>query len=194
MPIKKNNEHVNICTALLTLALVVTALYGFYVTNSTTRLQTSMNFCTEVYPTLQSHEFVEREQYILHELGKRGENSCAIEDIQDAKLRREIYAYCEYMNGIGIMVYEDMINTSVIIPYIGVNSIFIYRKLRPYLNKTRDKRGQYYSTDLTYEENKKIQKAAKLYFVHYELLVLRMEEDGEKWTKRFQKELNRHIK
>ena len=171
--------------------ILVAAIVGFCVTKHATHLQTSMQFCSSIYPVLQSPEFVNREQYILRELNNRGDDICAIEDIKNDTLRNEIYAYCEYLNGIGIMIYEHMINSSVVIPYIGVNTIYIYRKLKPYLYITRLKRSCYSSQELSAEENKKIQKAASLYFVHYELLALEMDKRGEEWTEKLQSALDK---
>lgn len=183
-------DHLELCMALLSLGLVVTAIYGFYKINKTTRLQTSIDFCLKVYPYLQSKEFVQQEQYLIEELNKRNEEAiCAIEDIKDEKLKQEILKYCEYMDGLGIIVYEHMINYNVIIPYIGVNTILIYRKLIPYLNRTREARARRSLDMLTIEENEKIQQAASLYFIHYELLALEIERQGPEWTKRFQNEL-----
>ena len=183
----------DILEIVISFGLLCTAIYGFYVTNETTRLQTSMDFCSTIFPTLQSEEFISREYYLMRELSKRGDNVCPIEQIDNDTLKQEIYVYCEYMNGIGIMAHEHMINHSVIIPYIGVNSILIYRRLKPYLHLTRQMRADYVDSSLSEEENAKIQKAASLYFVHYELLVLEMERQGASWTRRLKAKLNRAI-
>lgn len=175
---------------LISLAIFVAAIIGFSVNEQTTRLQTSMEFCSTIYPILQSQEFVEREHFLKRELSKLGNEICPIEDIENDSLKHEIYAYCECLNGIGIMIHEHMINHNVIIPYIGVNTIYIYRKLKPYLYMTRQERVLYVSPELSDMENKKIQRAASLYFVHYELLVLEMERQGEKWTEDLQSELD----
>ena len=172
--------------------ILFAAIIGFVVTIRATRTQTSMEFFSTVYPILQSQEFRDREQYLLRELSKEGHKICAIEDIENEILRQEIYTYCECMNGIGILVQEHMIKDGVIIPYIGVNSIYIYRKIKPYLYMTRQKRALQISPELSANENKKIQNAAELYYVHYELLVLEMEKQGEKWTKEFKGKLNKY--
>ena len=57
---------------------------------------------------------------------------------------------------------------------------------------TRQKRALQISPELSANENKKIQNAAELYYVHYELLVLEMEKQGEKWTKEFKGKLNKY--
>ena len=55
---KKKSGYLGLCATTSSIGLFVAALYGFYVTWEATRMQTSMDFCTYIYPTLQSEEFV----------------------------------------------------------------------------------------------------------------------------------------
>ena len=185
------NIIANAITAIATVGLVFVAAHEFRVNREIVRMQTSMDFCTMIYPILQSDEFVVREQYLINSLSERRKVSpaCSIYKIEDEILRSELLKYCECMNGIGLLLHEHMINADVIVPYIGTKSTILYELIRPYLDITRQEMAeiQYDFFDLL--ENEKIQKAAALYFVHYELLALKMREEGPIITKEFKNQL-----
>lgn len=186
-------QYLDLITAITTVGLLVTAIFGFYDNHRIVRTQTSMDFCTFIYPMLQSEEYVNREQYLITALSARygKETPCSFDEIEDPKLRFEIIRYCECLNGIGILLHEHMINDNVIVPYIGTQTTILYELIRPYLNKTREK-----FADISYEcfdekDNQKVQNAASLYFVHYELLAITMRENGPKITGQFRRKLIR---
>lgn len=184
----------NLITAGATVGLFIAAAYGFHVNRKVVRLQTSMDFCAMIYPVLQSEEFVAREQYLIYTLTERRKEkpACSIYKIDNDTLRCEILRYCECLNGIGLLLYEHMINADVIIPYIGTKSTVLYELIRPYLDITRHEMAEIQYDFFSLSQNEKIQNAAALYFVHYELLALQMRDEGPKVTKDFNKQLKKN--
>lgn len=178
------------CTAILTLCLVVTAIQGFRVTNQTTRIQTSMDFCLSTYQMFQSKEFVEKERYICKELCKRGENYCAIEDIDNDTLRDAVYEYCEIMNGVGVLVMEHMINPDIVVAYLGANTLMAFQYIKPYMDLTREAR---YHDDvlmgLPEYERKLIRDARPLTFAHFELLAMEIKKQAPNLINKFGKQI-----
>lgn len=181
----------NLITAIATIGLVLVAAYGFRVNREVTRMQTSMDFYTMIYPILQSDEFTIREQYLIYSLSQRRniKPACSIYKIEDEQLRRELIKYCECMNGIGVLMHEHMINSDVIVPYIGTKSTILYELIRPYLDITRQEMAEIHYDFFDLSQNEKIQKASALYLVHYELLALTMREEGPNITNKFEKKL-----
>lgn len=47
-------QYFDLITAITTVGLLVTAIFGFYDNHKIVRTQTSMDFCTFIYPMLQS--------------------------------------------------------------------------------------------------------------------------------------------
>lgn len=188
---KSINKFANLITAVVTLILVFAAVHEFQVSREVVRMQTSMDFCTMIYPILQSDEFVVRELYLINSLSERRKVSpaCSIYKIEDETLRSELLKYCECMNGIGLLLHEHMINADVIVPYIGTKSTILYELIRPYLDVTRQEMAEIQYDFFNLSENEKIQKTAALYFVHYELLALKMREEGPIITKKFKDQL-----
>lgn len=189
-------NHSNIAVALATLGLVAAAIYGFYSTKQATRMQTSMDFCTYVYPILQSPEFVQREQYLKEALTTYSTTAspCSFYDIKDEKLRTEIVQYCECLNGIGVLVHEHMIEPAVIVPYIGTNTTILYDLIKPYLDSTRVEQSNISHAFASEYSNQIVNDAKMLYFVHYELLALMIRAEGPKYTKDLKRELDDLLK
>lgn len=185
------NKFANLIAAIATLILVLVAVHEFRVSREVVRMQTSMDFCTMIYPILQSEDFVMCEQYLIKSLTKRRkvEPACSMFKIEDETLRSELLKYCECMNGIGLLLHEHMIDANVIVPYIGTKSTILYELIRPYLDITRQELAVTQYDFFDSSQNEKIQRAAALYFVHYELLALKMREEGPNITKDFQKQL-----
>ena len=185
------NKFANLIAAIATLILVLVAVHEFRVSRDVVRMQTSMDFCTMIYPILQSEDFVMCEQYLIKSLTKRRkvEPACSMFKIEDETLRSELLKYCECMNGIGLLLHEHMIDANVIVPYIGTKSTILYELIRPYLDITRQELAVTQYDFFDSSQNEKIQRAAALYFVHYELLALKMREEGPNITKDFQKQL-----
>lgn len=181
----------NSATALATIGLIIVAIYGFRVNREVVRRQTSMDFCALVYPTLQSQEFIQREQYLISTLSERLEKKkpCSFSKIEDDHLRSEMINYCECLNGIGLLLHEHMIDDGVIVPYIGTKTTILYELIRPYLNQTRLEMAAQQYGFFDSSQNEKIQNAAALYFVHYELLALKMRKEGPGVTETFDKQL-----
>lgn len=193
---KRIGNRSNLITAIATIGLVCAAALGFYDNHFVARIQTSMDFCTLIYPILQSEEFIEREQYLISTLCERQSKQapCSIDELSNDTLRREIIRYCECLNGIGILLHEHMISSDVIVPYIGTKTTILYELLRPYLNLTRKKMSAKAFECFDVDDNHKIQNAAALYFVHYELLALEMRTDGPKICKQLHRQLVRKRK
>lgn len=180
-----------IVTTMATIGLVVVAIYGFRVNREVVRRQTSMDFCALVYPMLQSQEFVQREQYLISILSEMRDSKqpCSFFEMEDDHLRYEIISYCECLNGIGLLLHEHMIDDGVIVPYIGTKTTILYELIRPYLDQTRLEMAARQYGFFDSSQNKKIQNAAALYFVHYELLALKMRKEGPGVTETFDKQL-----
>ncbi len=183
---KQNYE----CVAILTLCLVLTAVYGFYVTSRSTRMQTSMDFCLSTYQMFQSKEFVEKERFICKELKDRGDNYCAIEDIDNDILRDAVYEYCETMNGVGVLVLEHMIDAEVVVSYLGANTLMAFQYIKPYLDLTREAK---YRDDVLMgvpeHEREQIRNARPLTFAHFELLAMEIEKQAPKLTNKYERKL-----
>lgn len=178
------------CMDFLTLCLVITAVYGFVVTNYTTRMQTSMDFCLSTYQMFQSKEFVEKERFICKELYERGDNYCAIEEIDNDTLRDAVYEYCEIMNGVGVLVFKHMIDADAIVSYLGANTLMTFQYIKPYLDLTREAR--YHDNvlmGLPEYERELIRNARPLTFAHFELLAMEIEKQAPKLTHKFEKKL-----
>ena len=95
-------NYANICTALCTYGLVITAIYGFYSNKEAIRMQTSTDFCMKIYNILLSKEYVKRECLIWERLESQEYEVCSIDEIKDAELREAVEKYCEVLNGIGV--------------------------------------------------------------------------------------------
>lgn len=185
-------NHRSGCVAILTFCLVITAVYGFYVTSRSTRMQTSMDFCLSTYQMFQSKEFVEKERFICKELKGRGDNYCAIEEIDNDTLRDAVYEYCEIMNGVGVLVLEHMINTDVVVTYLGANTLTAFQYIKPYLDLTREtKCCDDVLMGLPKYERELIRDARPLTFAHFELLAMKIEKKAPKLTRKFEKKLQR---
>lgn len=170
----ESHSYKTLCISVPTFGLVVTAIYGFYVTSESTRTQTSMDFCLSMFKTFQSKEYIERERLIWKGLEERGNNYCAIEDIEDSILRNEIYEYCEILNGVGVLVLEHMINTDMVVAYLGTNTLKTYSLIEPYLDMTRKARCDSIPEMLPIAEKVMITEAETMAFAYFELLVLEM--------------------
>lgn len=111
----KNPDYLGLSTAILTLCLVITAIYGFQSNREAIRLQTFMEYSFDIYKTISSDEFKKRERNIQKGLSALREQGvvCAIDDIKDDDLKKDIHKYCGYMDGVGILVMEHMINPEV---------------------------------------------------------------------------------
>ena len=175
--------------AALTFCLVITAVHGFYVNNETTRLQTSMDFCLSTYSMFQSKEFVEKERFIYKGLLQRGDNYCAIEEIDNDTLRDAVYEYCEIMNGVGVLVYKHMIDPDVVVAYLGANTLMTFQLIKPYLDLTRKARCENVPMELPEYERELIRKAQPLTFAHFELLALEIKCQAPDLIDEYEKEL-----
>ena len=184
-----HNEKQYGCVAILTLCLVITAIYGFKVTNETTRMQTSIDFCLSTYKTFQSKEFVERERLVCKGLLQRGDNYCAIEEIDNDTLRDAVYEYCEIMNGVGVLVFEYMIKPDVVVAYLGANTLMTFQLIKPYLDLTRKARYENVPMELPEYERELIRKAQPLTFAHFELLALEIKCQAPELIDEYEKEL-----
>lgn len=177
------------CIAILTLCLVITAVQGFKVTNESTRMQTSMDFCLSTYSMFQSKEFVQKERFICSGLLQRGDNYCAIEEIDNDTLRDAVYEYCEIMNGVGVLVYKHMIEPDVVVAYLGANTLMTFQLIKPYLDLTRKARYENVPMELPEYERELIQKAQSLTFAHFELLALEIKHQAPDLIDEYEKEL-----
>lgn len=165
-------NYANICTAVCTFGLVITAIYGFYSNKEAIRMQTSTEFCMKIYNLLQSDEYVEREHLIWEKLENNNTAACPIDEIKDKQLREAIIKYCEILNGIGVFIVEHMINPEIVIAYIGANTLHTFLLIKPYLEKTRQKRYNSISDTLQSKQKQYIRNAQLLVGAHFELLAL----------------------
>lgn len=123
-----NPDYGNLSAAITTIGLLITAVYGFRSNREAIRLQTSMQFSADVYKRLHSELFKRTERNIqikLSSLQARG-IICAIEDLEDEDLKQDIKRYCGYMDGIGILVTEHLIEPEVILYNAGVGLLRIF--------------------------------------------------------------------
>ena len=178
-------------TSIVTFGLIVTAVYGFYVTNKNTHLQTSMDFCLSMFQTFQSEEYIQREQLIWKGLEERGDNYCAIEEIEDTALQHAVYEYCELMNGVGVLVLGHMIDPDIVVAYLGANTLKTYCYIKPYLDRTRQSRVARVSSSLPKVEMGLIREAETMSFAHFELLVLEIKKEAPKTLRHYEKELEK---
>ena len=182
----------SICTAIATLGLVLTAIFGFYSNREAMRLQTSLEFCFKVYTVFQSKEFKERERRIQNNLKLYIEQPCAIEDLPEASLKQDIYNYCGYLDGIGVLVMEHLIRPEVVLSYAGVGVLRTFSLLKPFLELSRKSRAE------TAKASKKnsdidsiISKSVSLYYANFELLALEMQRRGPKLIIEFNTKLQK---
>jgi len=180
-----------ISSSILTIGLIITAVYGFYVTNQSTRMQTSMDFCMSMFQTFQSKEYIEREHLIWSGLEKRGECYCSIGEIEDSELRDAVYEYCELMNGVGAMVFEHMINIDLVVAYLGTNTLKTYLYIKPYLELTRKERESSIPERYSNDDKTIIHNAETLAFAHFELLALKIKNKAPNMIKKYEKEIRK---
>ena len=178
-------------TSIVTFGLIITAVYGFYVTNKYTRLQTSMDFCLSMFQTFQSEEYIQREQLIWKGLEERGDNYCAIEEIEDTVLQHAVYEYCELMNGVGVLVLGHMIDPDIVVAYLGANTLKTYCYIKPYLDRTRQSRVARVPGRLPKVEMGLIREAETMAFAHFELLVLEIKKQAPKTLRHYEKKLDK---
>lgn len=184
-------NYANICTALCTYGLVITAIYGFHSNKEAIRMQTSTDFCMKIYDILQSDEFVKREQLIWGRLENQENEACAIDEVKDEELREAMLKYGEILNGIGVFIVERMINPDIVLAYIGANTLHTFMLIKPYLEKSRQKRYDSISDTLPLKEKKYIKEAQLLIFAHFELLALEIEKQAPYLIRKYQKLLQR---
>lgn len=179
------------CNSILTFGFLVSALYGFHINKESARLETSIEFYNAAYKELQSSEFVKREYMIWEKLMKRNNKICAIEDIEDEDLRNSIFEYCEFLNGIGVLVVERIINIDVIMSYIGANTLQSYLLIKPYLELTRKKRSAQTPSAFSNDVNIILRDARMLSFAHFELFALEIQSNAPDLIKGFQHKLKK---
>jgi hypothetical protein len=184
-------NYANICTAICTYGLVITAIYGFHSNKEAIRMQTSTDFCVKIYNILQSDEFVKREQLIWERLENQENEVCAIDEVKDEELREAMIKYGAILNGIGVFIVERMINPDIVLAYIGANTLHTFMLIKPYLEKSRQKRYDSISDTLPLKEKKYIKEAQLLIFAHFELLALEIEKQAPYLIQKYQKLLQR---
>ena len=187
---KEEPNYANICTALCTYGLVITAIYGFHSNKEAIRMQTSTEFCMKIYSILQSEEYVSRENLIWERLENTENEICAIDEIKDEELRNAVEKYCEILNGIGVFIVEQMINPDIVLAYIGANTLHTFILIKPYLEKSRQKRYNNISDTLPITEKNYIKDAQLLVFAHFELLALEIENHAPYLIRKYQKLLH----
>lgn len=180
----------SICTAIATLGLVLTAIYGFYSNREAVRLQTSLEFCFKVYKVFQSEEFKKRERRIQNGLMCHQGQPCAIEELKDNDLIQDIHLYCGYLDGIGVLVMEHLIRPEVIISYAGVGVLKTFYLLKPFLEISRKSRKKKAKEDKTRSDiDPIIAQSVSLYYANLELLALEMQRRGPKLIAEFNSKL-----
>ena len=184
-------NYASICTAICTYGLVITAIYGFHSNKEAIRMQTSTDFCVKIYNILQSDEFVKREQLIWERLENQENEVCAIDEVKDEELREAMIKYGAILNGIGVFIVERMINPDIVLAYIGANTLHTFMLIKPYLEKSRQKRYDSISDTLPLKEKKYIKEAQLLVFAHFELLALEIEKQAPYLIRKYQKLLQR---
>lgn len=184
-------NYANICTALCTYGLVITAIYGFYSNKEAIRMQTSTDFCMKIYDVLQSEEYVKRECLIWERLESRENEVCSIDEIKDVQLREAVEKYCEVLNGIGVFIVEHMIKPDIVVAYIGANTLHTFLLIKPYLEKYRQKRYNILAESLPYKEKKYIKDAQLLVFAHFELLAMEISRQAPHLIRKYGKLLHK---
>ena len=140
-----------------------------------------MEYSFDIYKTISSDEFKKREHNIQKGLSALREQGvvCAIDDIKDDDLKKDIHKYCGYMDGVGILVMEHMINPEVFFYKAGLGLLRTFFLLKPYLEITRLKRKTYATHDI--EDvlvDQLIGNSVQLYYAHLELLALELRRQG----------------
>lgn len=176
-----DSDLVNVCAAISTMGLVCTAVYGFRSNRDAIRLQTSMSFSLDVYKTIHSNSFKKRERNIQNKLSSLQDRGiiCSIEEIDDADLKKDIHIYCGYMDCLGILVMEHLINPEVILYNTGVGLLRTFFLLKPYLELTRKKRKENASHDIKDKiVDEIISEGVQMYYANFELLAMEMRRRG----------------
>lgn len=190
--INNKPDYGNLSAAIATIGLLITAVYGFRSNREAIRLQTSMQFSTDVYKKLHSELFKRTERNIQIKLSSLRAKGiiCAIEDLEDEDLKQDIKRYCGYMDGIGILVTEHLIKPEVILYNAGVGLLRTFFLLKPYLDKSRKKRRENASHDISDKNvDYVICNAVELHYANMELLALEMRRRGPLLIKEFKKKL-----
>ena len=189
---QNNPNYGSICTAIATLGLVLAAVYGFYSNREIVRLQTSLEFCFKVYNVFQSKAFKERERRIQDGLMLYREHPCTIEDLPDEKLKKDIYNYCGYLDGIGVLVMEHLIRPEIVLSYAGVGILKTFYLLKPFLELSRKNRAEKSKNDILQGDiDFIITEAVSLYYANFELLALEMRRRGTNLTTDFKRKLHK---
>jgi len=192
LEIRNNPNYGSICTAIATLGLVLTAIYGFYSNREAVRLQTSLEFCFKVFNVFQSKDFKERERRIQTGLIRHQAHPCAIEELTEESLKKDIYDYCGYLDGIGVLVMEHLIRPEIVMSYTGLGVLKTFFLLKPFLELSRKKRSK------KAKEHKEpsdihsiITEGVSLHYANFELLALEMQRRGPTLIKDYDKKLRK---
>lgn len=190
-------NYLGISTTLMTLCLVITAVNGFYSNREAIRLQTSMTFSSEIFKMVRSDRFKKMERDIQKGISVLKDKGivCPIDDIEDDNLKKDIHKYCGYMDGIGILVMEHLINPEVFLYKAGVGTLRTYFLLEPYIEATRMHRKDHVESNLKDDKaNKIISGSVGFYYAHFELLALELRRSGFHFINEIDKKLNRSRK
>ena len=177
-------------SAVATSLLVITAVIGFRKGREVARLQTSLEFCAKMHKQFQEDDFKQREKRIREALMKNPQ-ICPIRQLPK-DVQNDIRVYCGFMDNIGVLTEHNSINPDIVIAYYGVEILFNYDLIKPYLELERRQQSQEFANLLIPDSDTQLIKdALRLEYAHFELLALQIRTRGPKLIKDFTKRLRK---
>ncbi|MBR7155113.1 MAG: hypothetical protein IKD12_07455 [Paludibacteraceae bacterium] len=179
-------------TAVATILLFVAALVGFKKSRNVARMEASLEFCAKMHEHFQDGEFKQIENRIREGLSEQ-KVVCAISELPDSDLQKDIDTYCGYIDNIGVLTKNNIIKPEIVIAYYGSEILLNYDLIKPYLDLERklgsDKINKF---SILQQDSRLIKNALCLKYAHFELLALQIRKEGPRIVKHFEKKLKKH--
>lgn len=177
-------------TAVATILLFVAALIGFKKSRSVARMQASLEFCARMHEQFQKDDFKQLENLIRDGLAKQ-ETVCAISGLP-RDLHKAIDTYCGYIDNVGVLTKNHIIEPDIVIAYYGAEILLNYDLIKPYLDLERELGPEKMNKfDIPQHDSRLIKNALHLKYAHFELLALQIRKEGPHIIKHFEKKLKK---
>lgn len=168
-------------------ALIITFREG----QKATRKANTLPVCIEIFQELRSEKFLEDEKIIFTRLSEN-RNFDTIDKEIDEELDKTIRSYLHVMNNISALVIHNIVDDDPIIAYKGVDILYYYEMLEPYIKRSRNNLGNKMSSSsfLSVETKSILERSSHLNYAHYELFVKQIKEKSSYLISEFNDKLN----
>jgi len=178
-------------TTTATILLFVAALVGFKKSRNVARMEASLEFCAKMHEHFQDGEFKQIENRIREGLSEQ-KVVCAISELPDSDLQKDIDTYCGYIDNIGVLTKNNIIKPEIVIAYYGSEILLNYDLIKPYLDLERELGPEEMNKfDIPQHDSRLIKNALHLKYAHFELLALQIRKEGPHIIKHFEKKLKK---